>query len=81
MAALGCITVSTIMALLSSFWQHMAGAAASTMAEVFTYGAVTGNVGAGAMACGWLSFFLLMLPGIGLLVMIQTIRVLMTLSL
>ena len=64
------------MALLASFWQHMAGAAASTMAEVFTYGAATGDVGAGAMVLGWLSFALLMIACVGLLVMILSIRVL-----
>lgn len=78
--ALGCITVASIIALLAVFWQHMASTAAATMAEVFTYGAASGSVGAGAMVLGWLSFSLQMMTAIGLLVMILSIRVLSQLS-
>jgi hypothetical protein len=74
--ALGCITVSAIVALLASFWQHMAGAAASAMAAAFTYGAAKGGIGVGAMVCGWLSFVLLMVVALGLLMMILSIKVL-----
>lgn len=58
----------------------MASAAACTMAEVFTYGVAAGAVGTGAMACGWLSFVLLMASGLGLLVTILSIRVLLSLT-
>jgi hypothetical protein len=73
---LASLTVSSIVALLASFWQHMAGAAASTMAEVFTYGAASGDVGAGALVLGWLSFSLLTIACAGTLVMVMSIRVL-----
>lgn len=74
--ALGCTTASAIVALLASFWQHMAGAAASAMAAAFTYGAAKGGIGAGAIVCGWLSFVLLMIVALGLVIMILSIKVL-----
>jgi hypothetical protein len=74
--ALVCIFISALMALLGSFWQHMASVAASTMTEVFTYDRISGGVGAVAMVLGWLSSFFLIVVTLGLLIMILSIRVL-----
>jgi hypothetical protein len=74
--ALGCLTVSAVTSLLSAFWQHIAGVAASSLTATFTYGEVRGGVGVGAMVCGWLSFFFFMVDALALLLMILSIKVL-----
>lgn len=68
--------ISSIMALLSGFWQHMAGVAASTMTDAFTYGAASGGLGVGAMVLGWVSFFLLAVALLGLTVIVIAIHLL-----
>lgn len=78
--ALACTFISALMALLGSFWQHMASVAASTMLEVFTYDLTSGGVGAGAMVLAWLSSFFLIVVTLGLLIMILSIRVLSQMS-
>ncbi|CAG9983909.1 unnamed protein product [Clonostachys byssicola] len=62
--------ISSMMALLSGFWQHMAGVAASTMTDAFTYGAASGGLGVGAMVLGWISFFLLAVALLGMIVIL-----------
>ncbi|KAH7303199.1 Ca2+ regulator and membrane fusion protein Fig1-domain-containing protein [Stachybotrys elegans] len=68
--------IASVLSLLTSFWQHLSSAAASSMAEIFTYNNVRGNVGAGAMALGWLSTFLLAVTCVGMLGKILAISVL-----
>ncbi|KAK1982988.1 Ca2+ regulator and membrane fusion protein Fig1-domain-containing protein [Colletotrichum cereale] len=73
---LACIFFSAVISLLATFWQHLSSSAAIAMSSAFTQGAVTGHVGAVAMALGWISVFLLTTTFIGLLVIILSIRVL-----
>lgn len=68
--------ISSMMALLSGFWQHMAGVAASIMTDAFTYGAASGDLGVGAMVLGWVSFFLLAVALLGLTVIVIAIHLL-----
>lgn len=63
------------MALIAALWQHLSSAATAAMADALTYGAVSGEVGAAAMALGWVSTAVLFLVLIGLLVMILSMRV------
>lgn len=79
-AALGSLIVAALMAFISSFWQHMGSVSASTMAKTFTYGEVNGDVGAGAMVLGWLSFSLQMVACLGVLVMIISIKILASMA-
>ncbi|KAH7353489.1 Ca2+ regulator and membrane fusion protein Fig1-domain-containing protein [Plectosphaerella cucumerina] len=74
--SLAVLIVASVLSLLSSFWQHLSSAAASTMSSVFTYGNVVGSIGPAAMALGWVSTFLLLTASVSLLVVILSIRVL-----
>lgn len=76
MISLAILVVASVLSLLSSFWQHLSSAAASTMASVFSYGNVVGRIGPAAMALGWLSTLLLLTATVGLLVIILSIRIL-----
>ncbi|KAJ5504914.1 hypothetical protein N7463_007788 [Penicillium fimorum] len=60
--------------LISVLWQHINSSAAATMTETLTYGAVSAHVGGAAMALGWISVGLIGVVGMGLLVMILSIR-------
>ncbi len=70
------IAASSMLSLLAALWQHIGSAAAVKMAEVLSYGTVTGHVGAAAMALGWASFALFAIVFAGLTIMIISIRVL-----
>ena len=75
-AVLVCLAVCSVLATLTSFWQHLSSAAASTMADFFTHGSATGRVGAGAMALGWIASSMFVLAFIGMLVMYLSIKIL-----
>ncbi|KAK1580568.1 Ca2+ regulator and membrane fusion protein Fig1-domain-containing protein [Colletotrichum navitas] len=77
--ASACIFVSAVISMLATFWQHLSSSAAIAMSSAFTQGAVTGHVGAAAMALGWISVFLLMTTFVGIIVMILSIRILLRL--
>ncbi|VUC38052.1 unnamed protein product, partial [Clonostachys rosea] len=70
------LCISSMMALLSGFWQHMAGVTASTMTDAFTYGAASGGLGVGAIALGWVSFLLLAVALLGVIMLLVAIRIL-----
>ncbi|KAK2771100.1 hypothetical protein CKAH01_14478 [Colletotrichum kahawae] len=78
--ALACVLFSAIIALLAAFWQHMSSSAAVVMAGVFTRGDITGHVGAGAMALGWVLVSLLFLISLALLVFILSIWILLRIN-
>ncbi|KAH6665313.1 Ca2+ regulator and membrane fusion protein Fig1-domain-containing protein [Plectosphaerella plurivora] len=80
MVSLAIVVAASVLSLLSSFWQHLSSAAASTMTSVFSYGHVVGSIGPTAMALGWLSTFLLLTTTAGLLLMILSVRVLSALA-
>lgn len=72
-AATGLSFVAFVMALMSAFWQHLSSTSSITMVEALTYGAVTGHVGAGAMAIGWIATALSFTVFIGNLVFVLSI--------
>ena len=74
--ALTASTLGAMLALVSMIWQHTASVAAATTAQDLGYGTVKSEVGATALALGWVGFALLALAAIGLLVMILSIRIL-----
>jgi hypothetical protein len=65
---------------VSVLWQHINSSATATMTEILTYGAISGHVGGGAMALGWISITLIASAGIGLFVMILSIQLLRRLT-
>ncbi|KAK4122889.1 hypothetical protein N657DRAFT_483905 [Parathielavia appendiculata] len=75
-SALILVLVASIFALVAALWQHLSSAATSTMAGTVMYGTVSGQVGAGAMALGWVGTALLIVVAVGLLLKILSMRVL-----
>ena len=55
-------------------WQHTASVAVATTAQDMGYGTVKSEVGAAAMALGWVGLGTLIIPAIGAWVMIASIR-------
>lgn len=47
------LVASSLLALISSLWQHTAAVTAATTTESFAYGFVKGGVGAAAIGLGW----------------------------
>ena len=74
--ALTASTLGAMLALVSMIWQHTASVAAATTAQDLGYGTVKSEVGATALALGWVGFALLALAAIGILVMVLSIRIL-----
>jgi hypothetical protein len=72
--------VASLFGLIAALWQHLSSAATSTTVDTLTYGTVSGQVGAGAMALGWAATAILLVVLIGLLVLILSIRVLSTMA-
>jgi hypothetical protein len=66
------ILVAALFSLVAALWQHLSSAATATMVNTLTYGAVSGTVGAGAMALAWVATGVLFVPVIGLLMMIMS---------
>ncbi|KAJ5471169.1 hypothetical protein N7530_008526 [Penicillium desertorum] len=79
-ACLLTASVSSGFGLISILWQHVNSSATATMAEILTYGAVSGHVGGAAMALGWLSIGLVVLVCVGLLEMELSISIIRNLS-
>ncbi|KAJ6177910.1 hypothetical protein N7519_008371 [Penicillium mononematosum] len=69
LACLLALGASSGFGFISILWQHVNSSATATMAEILTYGAVSGHVGGVAMALGWLSIGLVALVCVGLWVM------------
>jgi hypothetical protein len=67
---------ASVLALVAALWQHLSSAATSTMAGTLMYGTVSAQVGAGAMAMGWVGTALLFVVMFGLLIMILSMKVL-----
>ena len=74
--ALVCTFVASVLLLVASLWQHIGAVGAAAMAESSNYGNVKTDIGAGAMAIGWISFTLAMIVTVGLLAMLLSIIVL-----
>jgi hypothetical protein len=74
--ALISVSAASVFALVAALWQHLSSAATSTMTGTLMYGTVSGQVGAGAMAMGWVGTGLLFVVMIGLLIMMLQMAVL-----
>ena len=74
--ALAASTLASLLALVSMIWQHIASVAAATTAQHLGYGTVKSAIGPASMVLGWIGFGLMVLPAVGLLVMILSIRIL-----
>lgn len=74
--ALAASTLASLLTLVSMMWQHTASVAAATTAQNLGYGTVRSEVGATALALGWVGFALMALPAVGLLVMVLSIQIL-----
>lgn len=59
---------------ISVLWQHINSSSTGTMAEILTYGAVKGSVGAAAMVLGWVSVGTASVVCVAILLMIQNIN-------
>ncbi|PGH01420.1 hypothetical protein GX51_05227 [Blastomyces parvus] len=79
-ASLALIFISAVFILVSVLWQHTASVAASTIAQDLGNGVVRSGVGTSAMVLGWFSFAFLVIVTIGLLAMILSISMLMSLT-
>ncbi|KAJ5665923.1 uncharacterized protein N7477_008371 [Penicillium maclennaniae] len=66
-AVMGAATVGFAFGLISALWQHINSSATASMAETLNYGLVAGDVGAAAMALGWIGVALVGLVDLGLL--------------
>ncbi|CAF9937490.1 MAG: hypothetical protein ALECFALPRED_007275 [Alectoria fallacina] len=72
--AMAASTLASMLALVSMMWQHTASVAAATTAQNLGYGTVRSDVGATALALGWVGFALMALTAIALIVMYMSIR-------
>jgi hypothetical protein len=68
--------LATLFLLTSALWQHVAAATAASIISSSTQGYLSAHVGPAAATLIWLAWALLVLPGIGLLVLIWSIRLL-----
>ncbi|GJN82031.1 hypothetical protein PLIIFM63780_005568 [Purpureocillium lilacinum] len=67
--------LATAVAYVAALWQHTSCAATGTLFESLRYGAVEVHIGAGAAALGWISVFVCAVCGVGMIVMILSIRI------
>jgi hypothetical protein len=66
--------------IISILWQHINSSSTASVAEILSYGAVSGHVGAGSMALGWISVAIIGLVGTAILTMILSISMLRKLT-
>lgn len=74
--ALSNAFVAAVLLLTASLWQHVGAVGAAAMVETTTFGNVKAQIGAGAMAMGWIGFTFEMLVTIGLVIMILSLIIL-----
>ncbi|EFW17412.1 conserved hypothetical protein [Coccidioides posadasii str. Silveira] len=72
--------ITSLLALLSAFWQHISSSAGVTMVEILSYGTVTGNIGVAAMVLGWGSLVAVGLATLGIISMHLSIKILQRLT-
>ncbi|UNI22504.1 hypothetical protein JDV02_008390 [Purpureocillium takamizusanense] len=73
--ALLCSSLATAVAYVAALWQHTSCAATGMLFEALRYGAVEAHTGMAAVALGWMSVLLCAICGIGMIVMILSIRI------
>lgn len=75
-SALALMGLASFLIIVSMIWQHTASVASATTLQDMTYGTVRAKVGVVAMALGWAGLALIIVPSLGLLVMVISIRIL-----
>jgi hypothetical protein len=80
MWALGFFSFALLLSFVTVLWQHLASAAAYTLAKTLTYDTIDAGVGAGAMALGWVGVGCSGVVTMGMLIMILSIRLLDTIG-
>ena len=71
--------LATAMVYIAVLWQHVSCAATGTLLESLRYGAVEVHTGTAAAVLGWMSVFLCATCTVGVIVMILSIRLLVSL--
>ena len=72
----GMLLTASLLAMISSLWQHIAAIAFATTAQDMGYGSIKSEVGAVAMGLGWASWALYIVALSFILVMIISISIL-----
>ena len=65
--------LASLLALVSMVWQHTASVAVTTTVQSMGYGTIKSDIGAAAMALGWLGFGGIVIVAIAVLVMVLII--------
>ncbi len=78
--ALAALVLGSLLSLVSMMWQHTASVAVATTAQDMGYGTIGSEVGAAAMALGWVGLGTFVIPAIGMLVMLLSIEKLSTID-
>lgn len=73
---LALLSLSTILALISTMWQHIGAVAAANSISAALGGAVSNRVGAASMALGWAAVGVIAVSTIGVVVMFISIALL-----
>ena len=74
--AIASVALASIFLFVSILWQHIASAAAASMVRSLTYGAAEGSVGAAGIALGWTAVVCQIIVGLGIMLMILSIKIL-----
>ncbi len=72
----GVLLTASLLAMISSLWQHIAAIAFATTAQNMGYGSIKSEVGAVAMGLGWASLALYIVAFSCMLVTILSISIL-----
>ena len=68
--------VASLLALVSSVWQHIAAITFARTAKIMAYGSVQSEVGSVAISLGWVSLAFCVLAFGSMVIMMESIRVL-----
>ena len=70
------VILASSLAVVSMMWQHTASAAVATTVQDMGYGSIKSEVGAAAMALGWVSVGVLVIAAIKIMVDVWSITLL-----
>jgi hypothetical protein len=76
LSVLGALTISGLVQLTCSLWQHVATVTASSVGGSLTNSTIDFKVGSASIAFGWISCILIILTAFGLRVIVDSIRIL-----
>lgn len=74
------LLAASLLALISSLWQHIAAIAFATTAQNMAYGSIKSEVGPAAMGLGWASVALYVVASCFILVLVLSLMFLDTLT-